>query len=90
VIRPQFPADESHSWHLDIIQGWGSETIFSLPPNNDERHPAGFDTSTHEKGHNATPAPAPASFAIFSTLLFECCRSPKSPVRAAFAFGPND
>lgn len=65
VIKPQFPAAESQSWHLDIMQGCGSETILSLPPNNDERHPAGFDTSTHENGHNPTPPLDPASFAIF-------------------------
>ena len=75
VIKPQLFADESHSWHLDTMHGWGSDTILSLPPNNDERHPAGFDTSIHENGHNPTPAPDPASFAIFYTPFLILRRS---------------
>jgi len=71
VIKPQLPSAESQSWHLNLIQGCGSETIFSFPPNSDERHPAGFVTSTHENGHNPE-VPVPASFTIF-LLLSDFC-----------------
>jgi hypothetical protein len=72
VIKPQLPAAESQSWHLDVMQGCGSETICPFPPNSDEKHPAGFDTSIHENGHNPKPALDPASFAIFSPPSDAC------------------
>jgi len=44
VMSPQLLCAESHSWHLDVMHGCGSETISALPPKSDGKHPAGLVT----------------------------------------------
>lgn len=70
------------------MQGCGSDTIFVDPPNNEERHPAGFVTSIHEKGQSLIPSPIPGSFAIFhsSDVIF-LQKSSKNPQRSALTAG---